>query len=30
MEKIAPEKLDTFKEVMCEILKIATDLNNKK
>ncbi|WP_308004515.1 MarR family transcriptional regulator, partial [uncultured Chryseobacterium sp.] len=30
MEKISPEKLDTFKEVMSEIMKIATDLNNKK
>ena len=30
MEKIAPEKLETFKEVMTEIMKIATDLNNRK
>lgn len=30
MEKITPEKMDTFKEVMADILQIANDLNNKK
>ena len=30
MDKIAPEKLEIFKEVMSEILKIANDLNQKK
>lgn len=30
IEKIAPAKLETFKEVMSDILKIANDLNNKK
>ena len=30
MEKIAPDKLETFKEVMTEIMKIAVDLNNRK
>lgn len=30
MEKIAPEKLEVFKEVMTEIMKISSDLNNKK
>ncbi len=30
MEKIAPEKLEVFKEVMNDILKIANDLNQKK
>lgn len=29
-EKIAPEKLEIFKEVMNEIMKIASDLNNRK
>ena len=30
VEKIAPEKLETFKEVMTEIMKISTELNSKK
>jgi hypothetical protein len=31
MEKIAPEKLDAFKDVMTEIMKIANELlNNRK
>ncbi len=30
MERIAPENLDIFKNVMTEIMKIATDINNKK
>ncbi|KQS92271.1 MULTISPECIES: MarR family winged helix-turn-helix transcriptional regulator [Chryseobacterium] len=30
MEKIDPEKLEVFKEVMTEIMKISNDLNNKK
>lgn len=30
MEKIAPEKLEIFKEVMNEILKIANEINNRK
>ena len=30
MEKIAPEKLEIFKDVMNDILKIANDLNQKK
>lgn len=30
MEKIAPEKLEVFKEVMNEIMKIANDINNRK
>ncbi|QQV04093.1 MULTISPECIES: MarR family winged helix-turn-helix transcriptional regulator [Chryseobacterium] len=30
MEKISPEKLEIFKEVMTEIMKISHDLNNKK
>ena len=30
MEKIAPEKMVVFKEVMGEIMKIANDLNNRK
>ena len=30
MEKIAPEKLEVFKDVMNDILKIANDLNQKK
>ena len=30
MDKIAPEKLEIFKEVMSDILKIANDLNQKK
>ena len=30
VENIAPEKLEIFKEVMNDILKIANDLNNKK
>ncbi len=30
MEKIAPEKLEIFKEVMTEIMKIASDINNRK
>lgn len=30
MEKISPEKLEIFKEVMSEIMKISNDLNNKK
>ncbi|SHL77624.1 DNA-binding transcriptional regulator, MarR family [Chryseobacterium carnipullorum] len=31
MEKIAPEKIETFKEVMSEIMKIANELlNNRK
>lgn len=29
MEKIAPEKMTIFKEVMAEIMKIANDLNHK-
>ncbi|MBS1549264.1 MAG: MarR family transcriptional regulator [Bacteroidetes bacterium] len=29
-EKIAPEKLETFKEVMSEIMKISIELNSKK
>ncbi|HPZ26218.1 MAG TPA: hypothetical protein PKV58_09870, partial [Kaistella sp.] len=29
MEKIAPEKLEVFKDVMNDILKIANDLNQK-
>ena len=30
VENIAPEKLEIFKEVMTEIMKIANDLNNRK
>ncbi|WP_209389939.1 MarR family winged helix-turn-helix transcriptional regulator [Chryseobacterium sp. RR2-3-20] len=30
MEKISHEKLEIFKEVMTEIMKISNDLNNKK
>ncbi len=30
MERIAPEKLHTFKEVMSDILQIANELNNRK
>ena len=30
MEKVAPEKLEVFKDVMNDILKIANDLNQKK
>ncbi len=30
MDKIAPEKMEIFKEVMNEIMKIANDLNNRK
>lgn len=30
IETINPEKLETFKEVMRDILNIANDLNNKK
>lgn len=30
VEKIAPEKLEIFKEVMSDILQIANDLNTKK
>lgn len=30
MEKISPEKLEIFKEVMTQIMKISHDLNNKK
>ena len=30
VENIAPEKLEIFKEVMNEIMKIANDLNNRK
>jgi len=30
MERISPERLETFKEVMSEIMKISTELNNKK
>ncbi len=30
MERITPEKMEIFKEVMTEIMKIATDLNNRK
>ena len=30
MEKIAPEKLEVFKEVMTEIQKITTELNKTK
>ncbi|KQR94691.1 MarR family transcriptional regulator [Chryseobacterium sp. Leaf180] len=30
MEKIAPEKLEVFKDVMNEIMKIANDINNRK
>ena len=30
MEKIAPEKLEVFKDVMNDIVKIANDLNQKK
>lgn len=31
MEKIAPEKMETFKEVMAEVMKIANELlNNRK
>ncbi|MXS70763.1 MarR family transcriptional regulator [Flavobacteriaceae bacterium W22] len=30
MEKISPEKLEIFKDVMTEIMKISHDLNNKK
>jgi len=30
MEKITPEKLEIFKEVMSEIMKISNDLNNRK
>ncbi|MGV4413636.1 MarR family winged helix-turn-helix transcriptional regulator [Chryseobacterium sp. T1] len=30
MERILPEKFETFKEVMNDILKIANELNNKK
>lgn len=29
-EKIAPEKLEVFKDVMKDIMKIANELNNKK
>ncbi len=29
-ERVAPAKLETFKEVMSDILKIAQELNNKK
>jgi len=30
MEKIPQERMDIFKEVMTDILKIANELNNKK
>ena len=30
LERIAPEKFDTFKEVMGDILKIANELNKRK
>lgn len=30
VDKISPEKMEIFKEVMADILKIANDLNNKK
>ena len=30
MDRISPEKMDIFKEVMSEILMIANNLNNKK
>lgn len=30
VDKISPEKMEIFKEVMSDILKIANDLNNKK
>ncbi|SEF64875.1 DNA-binding transcriptional regulator, MarR family [Halpernia humi] len=30
MDKISPEKLETFKQVMSQILKIANEINNKK
>lgn len=30
VEKISPEKLEIFKEVMSDILQIANDLNTKK
>jgi Transcriptional regulators len=30
MERITSEKMEIFKEVMTEIMKIATDLNNRK
>lgn len=30
MEKISPDKLETFKQVMSQILKIANEINNKK
>ncbi|MGA9211236.1 MarR family winged helix-turn-helix transcriptional regulator, partial [Kaistella sp.] len=30
VEKIPLEKMEIFKEVMTDILKIANDLNNKK
>lgn len=30
IERISPEKLEVFKEVMSEIMKISYDLNNKK
>ncbi len=30
MERIPQEKMEVFKDVMSEILKIANDLNNKK
>jgi DNA-binding MarR family transcriptional regulator len=29
-QKISPEKLDIFKEVMLDILRIANEINNKK
>lgn len=30
IEKISPDKLETFKQVMSQILKIANEINNKK
>lgn len=30
MERISSEKMEVFKEVMIEIMKIANDLNNRK
>lgn len=30
MDKISPEKLETFKQVMSQILKIANEINNNK
>lgn len=30
MDKIPSDKLETFKEVMSDIMKIAADINNKK